>query len=726
MISLKTKRNNGMPIFFYGILSVMIVGIFSSYPQKSFGETLEDIPAPPGGINLEGVFTTPPNSDSQVYQGTDVRMQYVVISEEKKDQIGAIWSTPTNKMDLAEDFETKMYIYFGNQGGKAADGMAFVMHNDPRGVDSLGLKGASIGVWAEGNYGAPLDGAIQNSFAVEFDPHFNNEFDGDLKRNTHIAWNYPAKQSSYKDKKHTWPTANERVLIHNDVQYPGNISNGMWHSFTIKWETESSQLTYQFDEQSAVVVPINVFDVFNPAGDITWDRTVYWGFTGSTGAQFETNLVAFDEIPGLIQGEVSEDAVLKESYSASPAIENLAQTGESIKDKIVLQHALIENSITVEYLGGRSEVWQDVIVQKTLSGCLAYQADTLEISTDGGDHFTKLENDSQYWEGEKLILPVGDLTAQRNKIVIRFQSKVKGVEENTEVTAGGTWADGLNYNQYEDNFGYTIYENTAPILTLNYPKEFEIGKNERFSLQGTWQDFDSPYVRFKRVVTKLDADGNLEEPGVEESTGKFYKNDAGFGKKNAIEGISFVPSVEGYDSGTYNVKLWLVDYDDVDEDGKPDPEFSGTFAGKPSQVFEANVTIVGSLEFGGISEFKYGEESIPTQRKLIFPGNNPEIKVNDNRGSGKNWELSLRMKAYLKATDGQENTSLNTYYVEDGQETLVTKEWLPIRTHTTKQDSSYNVAWKENEGVAIEINNFNYATNYTGTLSWLLSDVPKE
>jgi hypothetical protein len=88
---------------------------------------------PPFKIDLTGIFVTPATgSNSSVIGGNIVQ-----VTPDTANQKGGIWSTEANKMDLTKDFKASMYIYFGNRGANAADGMAFVMHNDSRGTNAI-------------------------------------------------------------------------------------------------------------------------------------------------------------------------------------------------------------------------------------------------------------------------------------------------------------------------------------------------------------------------------------------------------------------------------------------------------------------------------------------------------------------------------------------------------------------------------------------------------------
>lgn len=688
--------------------------------QFVYAENLLDVPPPPAGINLSGIFETPSTSDSRIIGKNESRSQYVLINEEVRNQVGAIWSTENNKMDLSQDFETEMYIYFGNRGNNAADGMAFVMHNDDRATEMIGLGGASLGVWASERYRGRFDDAIQNSFAVEFDTHHNNEYDANVQKKHHIAWNYPGKESSYQDRNYLFG-GGERRLVHNSVQYPGNISDGNWHKFVIVWDVEKKTLSYQFDQLTVVSVPIDVEDIFNPNRDPNWNQQVFWGFTGSTGDKYEINMVSFDEIPGLVEGQIKEDIFLKENYeNVSVENENIAIQNESIKDKAVLRNSLLEHRISITYLGGRKQSWEEVYIKKTLNEYSEYQQGTLKISRDGGETYTSVSDD--YWslqQTEILEINIGTLDENNSILIISFDTKVKGVEESFSVKSGGVIADGLFYNEYEDSFEYSILANYAPILNLEYPEQLDMNLNEQFSFEGTWQDFDSDFVRFRRKVTNYTTG---ESNGIE-STGKYYANTAGFGYKNEFS-LDFIPAEWGMSTGKYAVDLWIVDFDKDEETEDPTTNFGGS----ESKHYRYIVNVIGVLEFGSVSNFYYGVVGLPVETELVFPYNNPQIEILDSRGTGNSWFLSVRIQEELTAYgDNDDAAYLSMYYIEKQQNIKLNREWLTIKQYqTTQLNENYQLEWGKKEGIAVRINNFDYLNSYKGTLNWLLSDVPLE
>ncbi|EUJ28479.1 legume lectin domain-containing protein [Listeria floridensis FSL S10-1187] len=299
---------------------------------------------PPAGIKLTDVFQVPSGANSSVIESDD--LDIVEITADRKNQAGAIWNTDGNMMDLTKDFKTSMYLYFGDRGEKAADGMAFVMQADKNKNKAFRTgEGARLGVWDSASY-KDFGMAIMNSFAVEFDTHYNSEFDAAIpKGKNHIAWGYPGKKSTYHDE---WKLIGSyRWLNHEDPIFPKNnyLSDGKWHHFVVKWDAERSTLTYQFDTMRTISIPIDVKDVFGTS-------QVYWGFTGSTGSDYANNRVVFEEIPELLEGETKEKIVDQ-------------RDGKSIEGKEVHAEDVLTYEIDTQYLKGKT-AWKDVFLKKKI------------------------------------------------------------------------------------------------------------------------------------------------------------------------------------------------------------------------------------------------------------------------------------------------------------------------------------------------------------------------
>lgn len=168
-------------------------------------------------------------------------------------QVGSLWST--NKVSLSNSFEIFANINFGNKDDDGADGMTFSLQSVS---NTVGSTGNGLGM-----------AGIYPSFFVEFDTYQNSEL-GDPAYD-HIA--------IFTDGVVDHNTTNNLAGPDSISATSANIEDGLDHLLHIKWDAEDSTFQVYIDcvlrESYTGNIVNNVFGG-NPS--------VYWGFTGSTGA----------------------------------------------------------------------------------------------------------------------------------------------------------------------------------------------------------------------------------------------------------------------------------------------------------------------------------------------------------------------------------------------------------------------------------------------------------
>ena len=201
---------------------------------------------------------TPIASKAQfVTRGDAVKLsnQCYKITEDRLERYGSIWSE--TKLDLSKPVELEFIIYMGTKDREGADGIAFLMHNDPRGLSATGATGGGLG-YADPN-------GIRPSVAIEFDTWHNMDDPADIAADhTAVVYNGNIRN----------PAAPAKQIDPNSP----DIENNQCHTYKISWNPETKELKLYFDGQLRISHTDDIVkNVFRGATE------VYYGFTGSTG-----------------------------------------------------------------------------------------------------------------------------------------------------------------------------------------------------------------------------------------------------------------------------------------------------------------------------------------------------------------------------------------------------------------------------------------------------------
>jgi hypothetical protein len=776
-------RNRYKKFLHAGLMSIVFAG--SLLPSFGTMKPIHTLAAsvnqddPPNAINLTNIFTTPTGSNSSV-----INNNIVQVTPGSTNQKGGIWSTEANKMDLTTNFHASMYLYFGNQGANAADGMAFVMHNDARGTNALSPhSGSGLGVYAGQNHGSSKTDGIQKSFAVEFDTYINNNgndgyFDTNTSKGHHVAWSYPGKASTYIDYQ-PGMFDYRRTMKHNDidgttngVQYPGNLSNDSWRKFTVDWNAATSTLTYQLAGLTPVTIPLNVQDVFG-------SNLIFWGFTGSTGSKYQMNRVAFVEVPGLVNAEVKETVAREDGTTIDDL--GAASAGEELTYTI---HA--------KYLSGKQD-WTDIIVKTTINDYVSYVPGSMKLALADGsggvlsDHF---------WSGQSLALPILDLRASMNEATISFKVKVNSIPGDQTVTENVKF-EGSNYITNTTPIQYIIKHNQKPEVTIDETGPIHLLVGEDYQVGGTWKDIDDPtntlYYSLNGNLLKsevLDNGGSIDPVGwsylltseqfqlgenhfqvvARDLEGAYSISDL---LKIIVESppsisLNYANSTVPLDfendftlSGSWNdldsntVDLYYqingeapvnfaVDISNSANKGEnvsysytiPASEFSIGLqqvsvytiddSNRKSNVEHLTVDVTGQVVFTTVSpDVSFRAMQIPNQPTLATRNHDWNIHVKDTRGAGSLWRVTATLAADFADIEGHLLTDALKFVDGNGTETnMPLGTAVNVFTHTTDSTQEVPLKWNVDQGILLKVNPSVYAGDYAGTIDWTLVDAP--
>ena len=167
----------------------------------------------------------------------------------------------TTYLDLSRYFEIEFDIYLGDKNDLGADGIAFVIHNDPRGFKAYGTYGECLGY---GRFSPYFDGGsyIAPSIALEFDTYQN------LQQNDPSSDHVAYLENGVNLHADYWNSKNDSY----------NLEDGRLHSFRFRWNPKSRGITVYLDNK---VVHKRTRDLINQV--FAGKTQVIWGFTASTG-----------------------------------------------------------------------------------------------------------------------------------------------------------------------------------------------------------------------------------------------------------------------------------------------------------------------------------------------------------------------------------------------------------------------------------------------------------
>ncbi|MDK1717499.1 lectin-like domain-containing protein [Dellaglioa algida] len=401
--------------------SISGVSAVTDYPNA--------IKAAPHGITLNGIFQTGTGTgvssasktvnltpNNVITTDPNAATKSVVTITDDKNQKAAVWSTDGNTFDINKDETASMWVYLGNGYAAAGDGMALVLQHDPKGNKAISTgNGETLGVWADdilptygvgfsktSGYKEPTElvkNSIQNSWALEFDTHDNsgqnssNSFDTKTGGKNHLASGYPADESTYQqDKLDTyeglWPlrVTTTNYFYHQNhlglINYGSDLSNGQWHHVTLKYSSgngNSATMTYAIDDknpQNNVMLPGKTATVSIDKSKFNSDGSILWGFTGSTGASYETNLVMFEQVPGLVNA------------SATQKVTDTTQKNKDVTNNGLIQSDDSLSFVTdINYSGGKQE-WKNINASLKIPNDVTLKSGTITYSGSGSDSET--------------------------------------------------------------------------------------------------------------------------------------------------------------------------------------------------------------------------------------------------------------------------------------------------------------------------------------------------
>ncbi|WP_086350725.1 lectin-like domain-containing protein [Candidatus Enterococcus clewellii] len=488
-------------------------------------------------FNFPGVWYATPNGTDKYNANyaflSDTRDNVAVIYNSfTYNQKGQMWYN--EKLDLNYPFEFESYVFVGGRTfnsltpwSGAGNGLVFVMQNDPAGNAAIGGRGGGIGVWpqARGTFNFNM---IYNAVGIELDTTYNalstgnyrNDFDLRLRNQLGLAsadHTYPHMamattktttagygttqiSQAYDNFTHIGPTLPTTTGNPSVSGSEANSWFNQWIKLKISWEPNGTpgdaasittgNLSYTFGpvdvNGNKITYPtqtwsnIDIDGTWNSAnGGTSWNRQVYWGFTGASrlanNGSYETTgtiaesasnpaAVAITKLPAepeilvdrqvinTTAGETESDYA---SFKTAKVGDILQYKVEVANDPIPSHQIRLKNTLVTEDLESNSYVASSFQYSSSKSGT------TSPTPTINGNNFTFTDAVNEYLPGESFTY------------TYRVRVGADTTEFINDVLLGSTYSSTTNYGETNVT---VIPEGLAVTKTVseNNPKVGEI------------------------------------------------------------------------------------------------------------------------------------------------------------------------------------------------------------------------------------------------------------
>jgi len=728
-------------VFFSG---QKVYALQSQTPLKTVLSNTSDRTVPAGLSGIKQWFNVPAlsNNNAEVWgpsEGDNKSNSDVIVLTKlsESNKVGAIWSDRTqaiednqNYIDINKKQTMSMWLYFGgnskysaNQITDPGDGMAFVLQNagpkalaqTPSGSQNIG---EALGVWGETNNvndtaTVIAQRAIQNSWALEFDTFANmngqgidSNFDKDLSSGVgHLAYNYPGLASTYRQSSggaimnHKWSAINY-------------LTDDKWHHLTMTWtpasETGSKpQISFEFNDKNMdgsatdnAISSKSDIDIEN--FQLNGSNKLYWGFTGSTGASTENNLVIFESIPAMVEAEASSTITdesaggftLTDPKKSNDTNSNVVHVG----DKLNVNYDL-------KYLSG-SQAWQDIEAKIKLPSHVSYSCATITYTDVDGNKKNEDLTEFSTMSGNALVHKLAEKLFKTgiNSAQIRFTGTVDAGAASVASEHSGFY--GSNLKKDVMTTAFEVKESNKILLQ-------KISSDPKLTIDGTTG------VEFKVANSDLSTidPSQIMIHAVVNGTDIFEGTMDSMLKANSTDTFILPVSQEVFSSlHKDDNPITIYAYNTKDHNNSDPINFVITVTGG-ELVFTATRT----SHFNSVQSYSSDE--------LIGRAKDWDLLVSDGRQAGSTWKLSAQASPMVngnnKWTDN--DTSEGIVYVDkSGKESNITNTDTKIAEGTKDSQDTDNfdidAGWTNNSGILLRRKSYEMAGTYTSTITWTIAD----
>lgn len=676
------------------VVGLVVVGGLSSMGQRGAADDL--IERAPQGLAIDTVLqpATFPNNDAVVTTkaGTEASPQQVVMLVNGANKVGALWSTPGNGLDLTRDQHLSFKVYLGASENWRTEGVAFVLHGDPRGQAAI-TTGAPGDLWGEtlGVYGTDrkkanaqqiAQRAIQHSWALELDTNHNESgvgsgFDrNDNVDGQHVAVSYPGLAETYHEAyEGFWPLRSYFYKMnHQQARENLHLTNKQWHPVDLQWQATTQTMTYTIDGH----VQRTTIDLNKLGGDRT---NVTWGLTSTTSNQEHVtnrSLVVFDRLPGTITGQVAVDV-----HNVTQDIPVTAGAQVRHGDELAYRYR-------ISHVGG-AKLWQHVLAQLNW----ARQLNVKSIIVQYADGHT-----------EPLKLPAAGV----NQLAYQLTRALSADNPSATIIIQGTVAAEDDVTSQHAEVAVTSSSGQA---TSTIP-DFTMIAERRLALTVPEAELTADKGQIVTVAGQLTVnDKTTFDPRTMTSLAKVNGQTIRqpLTTTDPVGTVRLRVTPQHLHVGENQLELWVRDA-----------------AGNESPRVTVKITVR-----GGELKIKHHDATkgfeplkLTGSTQLSRPRDGWQLVVSDERGRGRQWQLSVSATPFQ---DAQGRLLAGELVYQNGQQQVPVNH-VPVavaQRTSTSDDDVHNAlgGWSSDQGLFIKTRPDAISGDYVATLTWRLTDAPQ-
>lgn len=570
-------------------------------------------------------------------------------------------------------------------------------------------------------------GQYFNSFNKDGDPTGTA---GTIGADNHIASNYPGSTATYTTKselgmKTTWNQMSIPIwgsystsyyyykmthlgyLDEGTTKADDSMTNFRWHHITLNYtpptdEDANGEMTYTFNDKDpstgapqasseSRTVPIKLSE-FN----LTSDKKVRWGFTGSTGEATANNLVIFDQIPG--EAESSATATLSQkgdggSYSTVDSNTGALSGGTPVKLEYDFKRT-----------GGLKD-WKDINAELSIPSSISLTSGT--VTTPSGDSDVDLSK----LDGTKLPVALG---SDGNGLTLSGSQGGKITLYGTIKNADASEASTTSYFQGSNATSaakLTSFSTKKSVLSMDIDKD-----KSTLQVNSGGDDAKVIGVAVPDADSKISAADITIHPSLSngEPLDSFKLDDEKyFNPDYGSTGFTYPVANDKLSKGSNTISFYATDT-----------------AGDRSPVVSTEIT-AGFIQLGAASgDLSYGSSELTGGNRILNRDNDWSLSVDNSLISGTDWELDAQTTGMFRDGTPTEPRLDGSLIYTDSQGATSQLNSTPVKIASGSSDGttkSTNIAenWSDDTGIRLKVNSGATEGKYSGEIQWTFKNAPE-